>query len=261
MLGWLWNGQEFVEATSIPLTDRGFRYGMALFESLAVQDGVVEFWGEHRRRLITACIERDFPVEEAALDRAKDVLAGAGVNGFARVYVTAGAGGPAAPFAPRVFAMIEGREREAGESWDLCFGEEPWAPVFAGLKTANYWRNCDALAQAKAKRFDEAMLFNDHAELVSVCCGNVFLVHDDKFSTPSRGSGCRLGVAREWVCKRRKVEERRLRREDVLTADEVFITNSWLGVMPISTIEGRPLGPRRAGPKLAAEWERGPRRE
>ena len=71
----------------------------------------------------------------------------------------------------------------------------------------------------------------------------------------------RLGVAREWVCKRRKVEERRLRREDLLAADEVFITNSWLGVMPIATIEGRPLGQRRVGPKLSAEWENHLRKE
>jgi branched-subunit amino acid aminotransferase/4-amino-4-deoxychorismate lyase len=261
MLGWLWNGQEFASAASVPLSDRGFRYGMSLFESLAVQDGVVEYWGEHRRRLLTGCIERDFPVDEAGIDAAKDVLANAGMNGFARVYVTAGDGGPAAPAAPRIFAMIEEREREKEESWEICFSEEPWAPIFAGLKTANYWKHCEALSLAKAKRFDEAVLFNDHAELVSVCCGNIFLVHDDKISTPGRASGCRLGVAREWVCKRRKVEERRLRREDLLAADEVFISNCWLGVMPIATIEGRPLGPRRIGPKLSAEWEIHPRRE
>jgi branched-chain amino acid aminotransferase len=260
MQGWLWSGHEFAPAASVPLSDRGFRYGMSLFESVAVQDGAVEFWSEHRRRLLTGCIERDFPVDETALDRAKDVLAAAGVNGFARVYVTAGDGGPAAPAAPRVFVMIEERLREKAESWDIGFSEEPWSPVFAGLKTGNYWRHCEALAQAKAKGFDEALLFNDHAELVSVCCGNVFLVHDEKISTPPRGSGCRPGVARDWVCKRRKVEERRLRREDVLTADEVFLTSSWLGVMPVSTIEGRPLGPRRVGPRLSAEWQNAPRR-
>ena len=60
-------------------------------------------------------------------------------------------------------------------------------------------------------------------------------------------------MIREWVIARRKVEERRLRREDVIAADEIFLTNSWLGVMPVATLEGRPLGPRSIGPKLAAE--------
>lgn len=77
---------------------------------------------------------------------------------------------------------------------------------------------------------------------------------DDRILTPSRKSGCRAGVVREWVIQRRKVEERRLRREDAVTADEIFLTNSWLGIMPVATLEGRPLGPRSTGPKLAAEF-------
>ena len=57
-----------------------------------------------------------------------------------------------------------------------------------------------------------------------------------------------------------KVTERRLRREDVTMADEIFITNSWLGIMPIATLEGRPLGPRRVGARLAGAFaENSPR--
>ena len=65
----------------------------------------------------------------------------------------------------------------------------------------------------------------------------------------------RAGVIREWVIARRKVEERRLRREQIVSADEIFLTNSWRGVWPVATLEGRPLGPRAIGPKLAAELE------
>lgn len=61
---------------------------------------------------------------------------------------------------------------------------------------------------------------------------------------------------RDWVIKRRKVEERRLRREDVVNADEIFLTNSWIGVMPVATLEGRPLGPRSTSSKLAGEMSR-----
>jgi branched-subunit amino acid aminotransferase/4-amino-4-deoxychorismate lyase len=58
------------------------------------------------------------------------------------------------------------------------------------------------------------------------------------------------------VIGRRKVEERRLRREDVVNADEVFLTSSWIGVLPVATLEGRPLGARLIGPRLAAELAR-----
>lgn len=259
MRGWLWNGHVFAPADSVPLSDRGFRYGMSLFESLAVEQGNVEFWEGHRRRLEAACVERDFLVDSAALEQAKEALAGAGMDGFARIYVTAGDGGPSAPAQPRVFVMLEARSRPEEDCWEIGFCDEPWTPIFAGLKTGNYWRNCDALATARARGFDEGILFNDHAEVVSACCGNVFVVHGEEILTPSRASGCRLGVVREWVTTRRKVHERRLRREDVVNAEEIFLTNSWIGVMPIATLEGRPLGPRRISAKLAAEWQQGRR--
>ena len=256
MKAWLWNGSSFEPAGSLPLSDRGFRYGMSLFESMRVWNGSIEFWPQHQHRLLAACADRDFPLPETALAAAGPIFESAGINGFARVYVTAGDGGPTTPVTTsRVFLLLEERELEREESWALCFHDDHCRPIFSGLKTANYWFNTAALAHARTRGFDEALLFNDFGEVLSTCCANVFVVQGQRILTPARGSGCRMGVIRDWVIKRRKVEERRLRREDVVNADEIFLTNSWLGVMPIATLEGRPLGPRSIGPKLAAEFE------
>ena len=256
MQSWLWTGSAYEPAAAIPLTDRGFRYGMSVFESLRVTRGEPEFFEKHLARLIGACAERDFAVDPRALDAARDILCTAASDGFARIYVTAGDGGPAtAATSPRVFVFVEPRDPSTAESCEVMLCDDPYRAPFGGLKTANYWFNADALAQARGRGFDEALLFNDLAELVSACCANVFLVHDDRIATPARASGARAGVIREWVIARRKVEERRLRREDALRADEIFLTNSWLGVLPVATVEGRPLGPRRIGPKLAADLE------
>ncbi|MEO6786387.1 MAG: aminotransferase class IV [Chthoniobacteraceae bacterium] len=256
MKSWLWNGSAFEPAAGVPVSDRGFRHGMALFESMTVWNGAIEFWPGHQQRLLSACADRDFPLPEDALSAAGTVFENAGINGFARVYVTAGDGVPAAPVtAPRVILFIEPREPEREDCWSLCFHDDFYRPMFGGLKTANYWFNADALAQARARKFDEALLCNDFGEVVSSCCANVFIVQGDRILTPSRASGCRTGVVREWVIKRRKVDERRLRREDATGADEIFLTNSWLGIMPIATLEGRPLGPRSIEDKLAAEFQ------
>lgn len=257
MQSWLWTGSEYSPTTAVPVSDRGFRYGMALFETLRVWGGRIEFWEQHRQKLYASCVERDFPLDEKVLWQAADVLETAGVKGVARIYVTAGDGGPSAGVtAPRVLLILEPRAPEKEDSWDIGVHEDPYRPPFGGLKTANYWFNTDALFHAKLRKFDEALLFNDFAELVSACCANVFLVHGERISTPSRASGCRAGIVRDWVIKRRKVEELRVRREDLVNADEIFLTNSWIGVMPVSTLEGRPLGPRSVGPKLAGEIAR-----
>ena len=257
MPSWTWSHDRYIACDAVPLTDRGFRFGMSVFESMRVTGGEPEFFEKHRTRLIGACAEREFSVDERALSAAGEVLRTAGGDGFARIYVTAGDGAPVAVAkAPRVFLFIEPRDPPTAESCDLTLCDEPYRAPFGGLKTANYWFNAEALAHARRRGFDEALLFNDLAELVSACCANVFLVHDERIVTPSRGSGARAGVIREWVIARRKVEERRLRREDVVKADEIFLTNSWIGVLPVATVEGRPLGPRRIGPRLAAELRR-----
>ena len=255
MTAWRWTGAAFEPCDSLPLTDRGFRYGMAVFESLRVVRGEAEFFEKHLARLVQACAEREFAADEAALRAAPALFHSATPDGFARIYVTAGDGPPTAPAPqPRVFVFIEDRAApDPDDAWALTFHEESYHPPFGGLKTANYWFNTDALAQARRRGFDESLLFNDRAELVSACCANVFLLHGDRLSTPARASGARAGVIREWVIARRKVEDRRLRREDVTSADEIFLTNSWLGVQAVATLEGRPLGPRKVGPKLAAE--------
>jgi branched-subunit amino acid aminotransferase/4-amino-4-deoxychorismate lyase len=174
---------------------------------------------------------------------------------LARLYVTAGDGLAAAPAEQaRLIVFLEPRTPPGPDDvWEIGLHDESYHPPFGGLKTANYWFNCDALARARRRQLDETLLFNDRAELVSACCANVFLVRDDRLCTPARSSGCRPGVIREWVIARRKVEERRLRREDVVNAEEIFLTNSWIGILPVATVEGRPLGPRAIGPKLAAE--------
>jgi len=254
---WRWNGAAYEPCDSLPLTDRGFRYGMSVFESLRVTDGAAEFFEKHLSRLVQGCAEREIEVEEAALAATEPLLAGKGMNGFARIYVTAGDGAPSAPAGqPRVIVFIEPRTPpDSEDAWEIGLHDESYQAPFGGLKTANYWFNCAALAHARHRGFDEALLFNDRAELVSACMANVFILRDDRLCTPPRSSGARTGVIREWVIGRRKTEERRLRREDVVHADEIFLTNSWIGVMPVATLEGRPLGPRSVGPTLAAELE------
>ena len=257
MKAWRWNGAAYEPCDSLPLSDRGFRYGMSVFESLRVTEGAAEFFEKHLSRLLQACAEREIAVEEAALDATEALLAGDAMSGFARIYVTAGDGAPsAAAEHARVFVFLEPRTPpDPEDAWEITLHDESYHAPFGGLKTANYWFNCDALAHARRRGFDEALLFNDRAELVSACMANVFILRHEHLCTPPRSSGARTGVIREWVIGRRKVQERRLRREDVVQADEIFLTNSWIGVMPVATLEGRPLGPRSIGPKLAAELE------
>lgn len=260
MLAWHWDGAAFRLCASIPLEDRGFRYGMALFESLRVHRGVPLFLEEHLASLRAACRQREFPFDERALESvASQLRGGAGEQDrFARLYVTAGDGRPGTPVtASRLYVLVEERGQEEPGLERLALSPEVYRPLFGGLKTANYWANLDAYAQARRRGFDEALLFNENAELVSAAMANVFLVHEGRVSTPSLACGARAGVIRAWVLHQVPVQERSLFLRDVQSAEEIFLTNSWRGIAPARQIEDRSLpAPIPCGALLAEAYRR-----
>jgi len=239
---WLWNGTEFASCDGIPVSDRGFRYGMALFESLAIRGGRVEFLDAHIARLQTACCRCGWPSDPAVLVRAGDFLRQLEGPAFARIYVTAGAGGPTTPVhAPQVILLVEPRSAPEIAPCRVALHPEPFLPLLGGLKTANYWANIAALQDARAGDCDEALLFNANGALISACMANVFAVLEGQLVTPPVASGARAGVVREWVMERRAVTERALSREDLCRVTECFLTSCWAGVTPVGSLGGRPL--------------------
>jgi len=213
---------------------------MSVFESFRVANSKPQHLAAHLARLRAGCAARQLPCDEKALEATADPLREAAVDGFARVYVTAGDGTATAQATEtRIFLFVEAREWSPVESCDIELAVEIHHPIFDGLKTGNYWSNLDRLGRAKAHGKDEALLFNDRGELISACCANVFLVQNGVVRTPSCRAGARAGVIRERVMQEIHVEETNLSRDDALRADEIFLTNSWAGIVPVTSVDGR----------------------
>jgi len=151
---------------------------------------------------------------------------------------------------------------------------------FQGHKTLNYWPRLRELQQAAAKRAGEAILLQVSNHLAGGCVSNIVLVKDEEVFTPvCRGeeeevaegvdgdgieslgestSGAVLpspvlpGVVRRWAldtlkAEGAKTERRLLSLQDVLDADEVFLTNSSWGIMPVVKVESRTIGDGAVG--------------
>ena len=251
-----WNGSTFEPCESLPITDRGFRYGMALFESIRIRRARPLFLCEHLDRLRAACADRAFPLPEPALGAVAPLLARQ-PDGMARLYVTAGDG---AHFTDqvsesRILVLCEARPDPVPEPCSLALSGELFHPPFGGLKTANYWANIDALQRARRSHHDEALLFNEHSELVSAATANVFVVRGGQISTPALACGARAGVTRAWVMGQVRVRECSLFLEDLQQADEIFLTSSWYGIRPAGLLAGRSLPSRAVSDRLARAYE------
>jgi branched-chain amino acid aminotransferase len=151
----------------------------------------------------------------------------------------------------------------------------------AGHKTLNYWARLRELQSAAVKRAGEALLFQISNHLAGGCVSNILLAKDGRLLTPiargeeeevalegdraaaaqgrARTTGAVMpspvlpGVTRKWLSgwaasEGIAVERRMLAIDDVLSADEVLLTNSSWGVMPVVKVEKEAIGDGIPGP-------------
>jgi branched-chain amino acid aminotransferase len=163
------------------------------------------------------------------------------------------------------------------------FKANPLDPT-QGHKTVNYWARLRELQIAAGRGAAEALVLQVSNHLCGGCVSNVFVAKNGRVMTPiARGEESEVaginpdspssgptpipspvlpGVTRRWVLDRCHgfdidTERRMLSIADVLDADEVFLTNSSWGVLPIIAIEQRSIGAGRPGPitgELVAAW-------
>jgi branched-subunit amino acid aminotransferase/4-amino-4-deoxychorismate lyase len=221
---------------------------MSVFESFPIRGGVPLFMAEHLASLRQACIATGFDAPAGSLEACDQLLRGA-PDGFARIYVTAGDGLVTGVCDDcRVIVLIQERVPVPApvyhRGYDLALHAGSHLPVFAGLKTGNYWGNLRAFRDGVAAGRDETLLFTPDGQLISACMANVFLMIDGQLQTPAIDTGARAGIIRDWVMKQTSVRESLITRAEAGTATEIFLTNSWLGIMPAASIDGRALGQR-----------------
>lgn len=120
------------------------------------------------------------------------------------------------------------------------------------LKSANTIENMLARLDAKDAGADEAFFLNEKGCLTEAAGSNLFLVKDGVLKTPRYESGILPGVTRVVVFELAAqlsitVREVNLRLADLLQADEVFVTNSLIEVVPVTIFDGKPLSSGKPG--------------
>jgi branched-subunit amino acid aminotransferase/4-amino-4-deoxychorismate lyase len=248
----------------VPLADRGFRYGEHFFESLAVRDGKVLLVGEHLANLSAAASAagRPFPrtIRKALLtfcDKAR--LA----DGMLRIYLTAGAGAPGAPVTKsECYLMWEQTpfpsEKDLARGIVLTSLNHPVAGEGWGVKSGNYLPHLEALRRARAAGADEGIVFDDRGRAVSCAMGNllVWLPSGKGPSLCTPSGGARPGAVLSWVSQNAVVKGRFLGVDDLRRATAIAATNSRIGVMPVASLDGKPVSDPTPAVNLAFSYLR-----
>ena len=105
------------------------------------------------------------------------------------------------------------------------------------IKSSCYIENIIEKRKAVAEGFDDVLFFNEKGLLSETSCANIFLVKNNRILTPKIENGLLRGIIRTWVIDNFSVEEGDIFYKDLMEADEVFVTNSLMGIMRVNKIE------------------------
>ena len=275
--GFIWQDGKLIpwrEATTHVLT-HSLHYGMSVFEGLRAYKtdaGTAIFrLEEHTDRLFNSAhiFQMDMPFDKATLNEAqKEVLrANQLESGYVRPIAFYGAEKMGvSPKGAKVHVII------AAWPWGAYLGEEGMERGIR-VKVSSYTRHHVNITMVRAKAsgsymnsilannevtkegYDEAMLLDPEGYVAEGAGENLFIVKKGKLYTPELTS-CLEGITRDTVLQLAAelglaVQEKRITRDEVYTADEAFFTGTAAEVTPIRELDGRQIGIGRRGPITA----------
>jgi len=117
----------------------------------------------------------------------------------------------------------------------------------ASLKAIAYQPYARIWSRVQARGYDEALLLNQTGTIVEASRANIFFVKGDRLMTPECACGCLNGITRRiimalalrsgLICR-----QVRLKMDSLFSMDEIFLTNSLIGVMPVGSMNGVQIG-------------------
>lgn len=254
----LLNGQAVAE---IPVTDRGLQYGDGLFETIALRRNKLIFLTEHLARLQNGCVRLNIPYPGTALliAEAKRLIANT-EQGILKIILTRGSGGrgynpPPIPTPTRLLSLYPYPDyppylTQQGINARFCHTQLSLNPALAGIKHLNRLEQVLARAEWQASSIQEGLMCNLAGQVIEGTMSNLFWVqHQVLYTAPVNQCGV-AGIIRAKIIQFAAniglaLQEGYLTPKQLLTVDELFVTNSIIGIWPIATLAERqfPVGP------------------
>lgn len=268
------------DALHLSVTDRGFQLGDGVFETGRARRGVVIELDEHLQRLHESADATALPLPEDDAHLARGIaalleaegLAGTGGEdsepGDAAIRITASRGPlerrgllppgwksvtatlaiQAWPYAPPPERVLEDGIRAIVSA----VRRDPASPL-AGIKSTSRADYVHAKLEAERAGADEALFLTLDGAVSESTSANVFAIVEGRLVTPPTDAAILAGTTRTWLLDHAadlgiESVERRLLPDELIAADEAFLTSSVAGVVPLVVLSSHPIGTGRPGP-------------
>ena len=233
----------------ISVTDRGVHYGDGVYETIPLKDGRLQYWDRHQQRMVVGCYRLKLPIPSIKkLESEIRKVCKGKKNGVVKIIITRGNGGrgylsPTKTRATRIVACYpypnhpEGYWSE-GVKVRLCETPLGMNPVLAGIKHCNRLEQILARNEWQDEDIPEGVMLDGDQNVIEGTMTNIFVSRNGGLLTPAISHCGVEGVMREVVideCKKLQIPLTvdTVSLEDLINADEVFLTNSVIGIWPV----------------------------
>ncbi len=257
------DGTVDITEAKISIADAGFLYSAGLFETMRCNNGKVFKLNEHLDRLFASCekLSINNTYDRKTIEKAvyETIQVNELKDARLRLTLTSGSARPGDDKLTSTLLITAVKLKDYSDEFYekgvlavLCPYRLNASDPVTGHKTLNYYSNMLGLDLARKRNAAEAIWFTHEGKLAEGSITNVFLVKDSKLLTPSVDTPVLPGVARKTVIEKAKendiqVEEKDLIIDDLLNADEVFITNVIMKVMPVVQVEKHVVNDGKVG--------------
>lgn len=266
----IWLDEELVEEkdAKISVFDHGLLYGDGVFEGIRFYNNRVFRLEEHIRRLFESAraivLNLPWTLEQVCQFTVDTIKANGLSDGYVRLVVTRGTGGlglnPYLCEHPSMFIIASTIQLYPKEFYEnglpiiTCATRRP-APsaLMPQVKSLNYLNNIMAKIEAIQSGAQEAVMLNEQGYVAECTGDNLFLLKNGKLLTPLVSDGALDGVTRRAILELADqlsipFEERTLTRYDIYISDECFLTGTAAEVIPVISLDRRPIGDGKVGP-------------
>ena len=262
-LCWINNTIVPADQASVSVFDHGLLYGDGVFEGLRFYHDRTFMLEAHLERLQRSAeaigLELPWSRDEIAAAIERLVAAYPADSGYLRLVVTRGPGSlgidPRSCARPVMFIIADElrvmnvSDLDQGVSLHLAQTRRlPAACLDPGIKSLNYLNNILARIEANRAGCDEALMLNLDGFVTEGSVDNIFIVSAGRLKTPPLGDGLLAGITREVVIDVAGAagidcEQTRLSLEDLLAADECFLTGTGAELIPVRRIDDHCFSP------------------
>jgi len=259
------------EKALVSVFDHGFLYGDGIYETMRAYGGMLFLLKKHLSRLKRSAgaisLNLPLPLEQIGAALNESLVVNKLLEAYVRLHISRGPGeiglDPALCIAPTMVIVAkpfhdypaEYYERGVNVAIVKTRRNHPLA-LDPAIKGTNFLNNILAKIEAKKAGAYEGIMLNWEGYVAEGTISNIFMARKGVLFTPHADTGILEGVTRDLVLRLAKrarvpVKEAMLRPKSLLAADECFITNSTMEIMPVTAIDKRPVGNGRPGPVSA----------